>query len=130
MSSPAGLKKALDLTSYGVRPSIFVRIMKMGRKPTLSRTTITSKGQVTVPVDVRRQLDLRPGDELVFEIRGQELCVRGLKHRKLSDLRGSLAAARAFPGRDVIREEVGLRLGQDLSGASGAPNGRSGTDNR
>jgi antitoxin PrlF len=76
------------------------------------RTKITSKGQVTVPVEVRRQLDLQPGDELVFEFRDQELCVRGLKRRKLSELRGTLPATRPFPGRDAIREEVGCSLGE------------------
>ena len=67
------------------------------------RTRITSKGQVIVPIEVRRQLDLQLGDELVFEIRDQELFVRGLKRRKLSDLRGSLEATAPFP--DVTRSE-------------------------
>jgi antitoxin PrlF len=85
------------------------------------RTKITSKGQVTVPVEVRRQLDLQPGDELVFEFRDQELCVRGLKRRKLSELRGTLPATRPFPGRDAIREEVGRSLGdRHVTGAETA----------
>jgi AbrB family looped-hinge helix DNA binding protein len=76
------------------------------------RTRITSKGQVTIPIEARRQLDLQPGDELVFAVRDRELYVWGLKRRKLSGLRGSLEAARSFPGRDAIREEVGRRLGE------------------
>ena len=34
--------------------------------PPLSRATITSKGQITVPVAVRRQLGLKPGDQVAF----------------------------------------------------------------
>jgi len=33
-----------------------------------SRATITSKGQITIPVAVRRQLGLRKGDQVEFEI--------------------------------------------------------------
>jgi AbrB family looped-hinge helix DNA binding protein len=31
------------------------------------RARITSKGQITVPREIRRLLGVRPGDELVFE---------------------------------------------------------------
>lgn len=31
-------------------------------------TTMTQRGQVTVPAEVRRLLDLHPGDKVVFEI--------------------------------------------------------------
>jgi AbrB family looped-hinge helix DNA binding protein len=75
-----------------------------------SRTRITSKGQVTVPIEVRRRLDLQPGDELVFEVRDGELYARGVKRRKLSELRGALPATRPFPGRDKIRDETARRL--------------------
>jgi antitoxin PrlF len=78
----------------------------------LVRTRITSKGQVTVPIEIRRRLDLQPGDDLVFEFRGQELHVWGLKRHELTDLRGALPATRPFPGRDAIREETGRQLGE------------------
>jgi AbrB family looped-hinge helix DNA binding protein len=32
-----------------------------------AQAKITSKGQVTVPVEIRRLLRIRPGDRLVFE---------------------------------------------------------------
>ncbi len=32
-------------------------------------STLTSKGQVTVPADIRKQLKLRPGDRLDFILR-------------------------------------------------------------
>ena len=38
----------------------------------MPRTKVTSKGQVTIPKDVRERLGLRPGDEIEFlEDRGE-----------------------------------------------------------
>lgn len=34
----------------------------------MSAATITSKGQVTIPVDVRRRLGLEAGDRIEFEL--------------------------------------------------------------
>ncbi len=33
----------------------------------MSKATLTSKGQITIPVDVRRALGLETGDQLIFE---------------------------------------------------------------
>jgi antitoxin PrlF len=44
--------------------------MATATKPTPSptiRAKVTSKGQITVPVEVRRSLGVRPGDNLRFE---------------------------------------------------------------
>ena len=43
-------------------------------KPLISR--LTSKGQATIPVGVRRALRLRPGDRVAFEIAGQRVTLR------------------------------------------------------
>jgi len=40
---------------------------------------ITSKGQITVPVAIRRRLGVRPGDRLVFEIAGENVSVRPVR---------------------------------------------------
>lgn len=78
------------------------------------RTKITSKGQVTIPVEVRRELGLHPGDELVFQLQGDELLVRGIKRRSLTELRGGLPAVRPFPGRDQVRAETAREIGRRL----------------
>jgi antitoxin PrlF len=39
---------------------------------------ITSKGQITIPRDVRRALGVRPGDKLVFEKVGNVIRIRPL----------------------------------------------------
>jgi antitoxin PrlF len=42
---------------------------------------ITSKGQITVPRDIRRALGVRPGDRLLFEEDGDEVRVRPVRSR-------------------------------------------------
>jgi AbrB family looped-hinge helix DNA binding protein len=40
---------------------------------------ITSKGQITVPHEIRRALGVRPGDKLLFEKDGGDVRVRPLR---------------------------------------------------
>ena len=40
---------------------------------------ITSKGQITVPLEVRRVLGVRAGDHLVFEAEGDDVRVRPVR---------------------------------------------------
>ena len=43
------------------------------------QATITSKGQITVPREVRRLLGVRSGDKLVFETDGKGVRVRPVR---------------------------------------------------
>lgn len=45
------------------------------------QATITSKGQITVPREVRRMLGLRSGDKLLFEGDGKEIRVRPVRSK-------------------------------------------------
>lgn len=38
-------------------------------------STITSKGQTTVPKEIREALDLEPGDKLTWEVDGRRVAV-------------------------------------------------------
>ncbi|HYI25084.1 MAG TPA: AbrB/MazE/SpoVT family DNA-binding domain-containing protein [Thermomicrobiales bacterium] len=42
----------------------------------VSNTTITRKGQVTIPADVRRELGLQEGDQLSVERQGDTVVLR------------------------------------------------------
>jgi AbrB family looped-hinge helix DNA binding protein len=42
---------------------------------------ITSKGQITIPRDIRRALGVRPGDKLLFESNNGGVQVRPLRTR-------------------------------------------------
>jgi antitoxin PrlF len=64
-------------------------------------TTLTSKGQVTVPQEVREQLRLRGGQQLKFTVEGDRVIVTPL-YRRLSELFGILPK----PKRTVTLEEM------------------------
>lgn len=86
---------------------------------------ITSKGQVTIPAEVRRALGLEQGDYLLFQLaEGQpeagEASVRVVKGQSLTSLYGSMRSEKRFPGKAEIREKVGRTLGrQDAEATSG-----------
>ncbi len=74
---------------------------------------VTTKGQVTIPATIRKALDIKEGDQLLFEVvEGEEVRIRIVKQQRLMDLYGALPATRPFPGKQAVREELGKHLGQ------------------
>jgi len=45
----------------------------------MSNTKISSKGQITIPKEVRDKLNLKPGDRIIVEAREHAAIVRPLK---------------------------------------------------
>ncbi|MEW6173673.1 MAG: AbrB/MazE/SpoVT family DNA-binding domain-containing protein [Bacillota bacterium] len=70
------------------------------------RTRVTSKGQITVPAAVRQKLNVKPGDDLLFEVENGEARVRVIQRKRLTELYASLPAKRPYPGKDGVRREV------------------------
>jgi antitoxin PrlF len=66
-------------------------------------TTMTSKGQLTIPKDVREQLGLKPGTRFFVTVRDGEV-VALPKNKKLADLAGILG--RPPNGRSLTIEEI------------------------
>ena len=78
---------------------------------------VTSKGQVTIPAEIRKALNIGEGDDLLFEVvETGEARIRVLKRQRLSDLYGALPATRPYPGKEQVRTEVGQGLGERLVG--------------
>ena len=78
---------------------------------------VTTKGQVTIPAEVRKALDIGEGDDILFEVvEAGEARIRVLKRRRLSDLYGALPATRPYPGKEAVRTGVGQGLGERLAG--------------
>ena len=44
---------------------------------------ITSKGQITVPREIRHALGVKPGDKVVFEQNGKEVSVRPVRSKSV-----------------------------------------------
>lgn len=55
----------------------------------MSTATLTSKGQTTIPRDVREHLRLQPGDRLEFVVKDNLVILRPAT-RKVTDLKGFL----------------------------------------
>lgn len=53
-------------------------------------STVTSKGQTTIPEKIRKALQIRPGDRLEYEVDGERITVR--VHPGIRSLKGALAS--------------------------------------
>lgn len=67
----------------------------------MSTATLTSKGQTTIPKEVREHLSLRPGDRLEFVLK-ENLVILRPATRKVTDIKGFLSK----PKRPVSLAEM------------------------
>ena len=63
---------------------------------------ITSKGQVTVPHEIRRALGVRPGDKLLFEKDGAEFRVKPVR------MKSPFAKYRGIGNQGVVSGRKGV----------------------
>lgn len=59
----------------------------------MSEATITSKGQITIPAEIRKALGLSAGERVVFTRLDDGTTVMRAKTRSLQDLKGLLKPA-------------------------------------
>ena len=76
----------------------------------MSAATVASKGQVTIPAEVRHRLGIDAGDRLVFEIEGEEIRIRVVTSRNLKELLGAVRPSRTFPEVSAVRKETARDL--------------------
>jgi antitoxin PrlF len=79
-------------------------------------TTVTSKGQVTIPKAIRDFLHIGPNDRVEFVVEGSQVVVRPVK--TLKDLRGSVKAAGPADfeeERARAKSAVGKRVAEETS---------------
>jgi AbrB family looped-hinge helix DNA binding protein len=56
----------------------------------MPESAVTSKGQITIPIEVRRAMGLKPQDRVVFTVMPDGTTVMRAKTRSLEELAGSL----------------------------------------
>ena len=78
-------------------------------------STITSKGQATIPVTLREFLGVQPGDKLHFEADYQQNVVKIIKATGktwVEELAGSLKSNQPYEPIEVVRLKAGRLLGK------------------
>lgn len=66
-------------------------------------TTITQRGQVTVPAEVRRMLGLRPRDKVAFAIEGGEVRLLPARYTLATAYRSVPPLKRRLGEKDMVR---------------------------
>ncbi len=81
------------------------------------RARLASKSQITIPVTVRRMLNLQPEDDLLFDISPEgEVRVKSFKRKRLTELYASLPTVKEYPGKEKVREEVAASIARQILG--------------
>lgn len=73
---------------------------------------ITSKGQITVPRDIRRILGVRPGDRLLFESDSKGVRIRPLRAESPFEKYRGIGNPGIPSGREAVRGWVRQLRGQ------------------
>ena len=74
----------------------------------MSEATLTSKGQITIPADIRKSMSIRPKDRLTFTPMPDGTVVMRAKTKSIKDLRGMLT-----PPHGVSVSIADMRMGED-----------------
>jgi antitoxin PrlF len=78
--------------------------------------TMTTKGQTTVPAEVRDILKLKPGDKIRYIVRDGEVALKA-KNKRLADLAGRFVDATRKPfTEDEIRDAIADAATEHLAG--------------
>ena len=81
--------------------------------PYKSSATVTSKGQVTVPADIRERLGLKAGDRLDFHLADSgKLTVVATKRRSILESRDDLP--RLTLGRPLTQRDIDDAIGDEM----------------
>lgn len=79
-------------------------------------STVTTKGQVTIPADIRARFHIQPNDRVDFFVDGERIVITPVKG--LKQLRGAVAAAGAgdiAAEREAARRAVAGRIEDETS---------------
>jgi len=75
---------------------------------------LTSKGQATIPKEIRDYLDLKPGDRILFVQQDGEVILRPVT-RTLLEMRGTIQPRHTPEDFDKVRKAVKRKVGSRLA---------------
>jgi antitoxin PrlF len=79
-------------------------------------SVLTSKGQMTIPKEVRKALNLRPSEKVIIVVEGDQAIIKPLKG-SLLDIGGSIKITEKEKPVDFkkVREEVKRRIARRIA---------------
>ena len=78
-------------------------------------STMTRKGQVTIPKAIRDRLGVKEGEKVLFVMRGEEVVLKVVKGTIL-DLRGSVGPSTHPEDFEKIRQSVKRTIARKVAG--------------
>ncbi|TSA86723.1 AbrB/MazE/SpoVT family DNA-binding domain-containing protein [Deinococcus detaillensis] len=81
----------------------------------MSRTTMTSKGQITVPHEIRAALKLVQGDQLQIEVVSNGFEARLVRRPTAASLQGILKSEIPYQSQEAERQAVAEALAEKFS---------------
>jgi len=72
----------------------------------MAESTITAKGQTTVPADIRALVDAKPGTRLVWSAMPDGTIIVRAKTKSILDMAGMLKAPKAKNGKHVSVDDM------------------------
>lgn len=76
-------------------------------------TRLTQKGQVTIPVDIRSKLGLKPKDTVCFEVEGEVVILRPSKSKLLEGY-GAVSPRKRPENWRKVRAEIEEAVAQEV----------------
>ena len=68
----------------------------------MAEAAVTSKGQITIPAEIRKQMNLSPQDKVVFTLLPNGTTVMRAKNRSVNSLAGSIKSTKKrIPIKDM-----------------------------
>jgi AbrB family looped-hinge helix DNA binding protein len=80
----------------------------------MPHSTVTSKGQTTIPAKIRRALRIKPGDKVEYELEGDHVTIRA--HLGTRSLKGALASKK---GKGMSFTEIREAAAKSARGREG-----------
>ncbi len=78
-------------------------------------STVTQKGQVTIPKPFREKLHIKEGDSLIFEIKGDALILKKKERKSILSLGGIAKGRKVGVGseREYTKKIVSKRIAKE-----------------
>lgn len=74
--------------------------------------SVTTKGQVTVPLEIREKLKLKPGDKIIYQDTQEGILLKPVKRNMLTDFGFLEGKQKSKKSLDLIRKELRKKIAE------------------